>query len=198
MAFLIFLLKCLIFLGINIGFGLLFLYLFKWFFFLSKPVYIFGKKMPLTPGLLHRKKKWLINKLYQIIKEYLQFAMDEMDRYNYLARFEDKLNKQYQDFVSPLLDNVPLPRFLKTKFEKWIFSFGKMLIRKLLRSFIPWIIEQADLQGKVQLLDDKLDIFMIERYFNEYVFKYLRYFTIAFWGLTGLLNVFIFSIVSLF
>ncbi len=198
MFFIIGLIKCLLFLAINIGVGLSFCYLFKWFFFLSKPLYLFGKHIPFTPGLLHRKKKWLINKLFQIIKDYLQYAMDEANRHNYLARLEDNLNNQYQEFTSPFLLNTPLPHFIKAKFEKWIQSFGKMLIKKLLRSFVPWVINQADIKGKIELLNEKLDIFMIERYFNEYVFKYILYFTIAFYGLTGLLNIIIFLLVSLF
>lgn len=198
MFFLIGLLKFIIILGVNIGFGLLLSSLIYSFFFCSRTKYFFGYKIPFTPGLLYRKKKWLINKLNKLVNDYIRYASDENLQNNYLAVFERKMQKNIHESLKEFFKGKMLPAFMKNKLVSWLQSLSQLIVRKITRELIPYIIFTADISGKIDLLEDKLNIDMLKTYFNEYVYKYILYFIYIFFGLIGICNSVLYLILNIF
>lgn len=198
MLFLIGLLKFVIIVLLNIGLGYLLCALIYNFFFCPKPLYFFSKKIPFTPGFLFRKKKFLIKKLNELIDNYLDYAINENNRHNYLAEFEDKIFKSIHQGLKSFFQEKLVPKFIKNKLMDWSENIAKMLIKKLTRELIPYIIYTLNIKDKIDLLNQKLDIHLLKSYFDQYVYKYIKYFTYAFFGLIGIFNAVIYLILSFF
>ncbi|HPY95700.1 MAG TPA: hypothetical protein PL063_00650 [Candidatus Cloacimonadota bacterium] len=198
MFFLIGLLKFIIILLANIGIGYLITSAFHCYFFCEKQKYLFGYKIPFTPGLIIRKKKWLIKKLTELVEQYLDYAIDEDDRNNYLARFEDKLFETMHDSINQFFSNKKIPGFMKNLLANWSEKLAKTLVKKIAREFIPFLIFNMDIKGKIDSLNEKIDISIIRSYFKEYVYKYVLYFSYACFGLLGIYNAILYAVLRLF
>jgi len=196
MIFLIGLIKFIVIVAVNIGLGLGLSGLIYNFFFCSKTKYIFGRKIPFTPGLIYRKKKWLIKKLNGIINDYIKYASDENLHNNYLASFERKIQKNIHNGLKEFFTKKLIPEFVRKKLVNWSDSLSVFLVKKITRELVPYIIFSADISGKIELLNQKLDIDLLKKYFDEYVYKYVRYFIYAFFGLIGFVNSLIYLILS--
>ena len=198
MFFLIGLLKFVLIILANVGLGYLLCSLIYGFFFCAKPIYFFNFKIPFTPGLLYRKKKWLIKKLTKLVDDYLDYAINENKRNNYLAQFEDKLFKTFHSSIKQFFSEKPLPKFIKNKLAEWSEKIAVTLVKKISRELIPYIIISLGIKDKIDLLSEKLDIDLLKKYFNEYVYKYVLWFTYAFFGLIGIYNAILYAILRLF
>ena len=128
MIFLLGLLKFLIIVLANIAVGYVLYKGVLLYFFCEEQRYFLGYKIPLTPGLLHRKKKWVINKLSDLLAQYLEYANNDRDRDNYLSRFEDKLFDTFHTAIQQFFEEKTLPSFIKATLAKWSENMAVSLV----------------------------------------------------------------------
>ncbi|MDD4156115.1 MAG: hypothetical protein WC234_01990 [Endomicrobiaceae bacterium] len=197
MDVLFFIIKALIILTVNIGLGYLLSYCFNAFFFFPKKLYFLGKyQVPFTPGLLHRKKKLLITYLSGKLYEYNQYVHSEYFEKNFLTDFENKIFDEIYPYVKNFMSRNWMPDFLKTKIEYLMADLVWMLIYKLTRTIIPKLLRDHQAEKQILLLDLKLDIYKLKELFDEYVYKYLLYFNLAFFTVIGIINTILFILLA--
>ena len=162
-----FIVKPLIFIAANMLFGFLILFLVKAIlFFPRKEKYILRKKIPLTPGFIHRKKKWLIQKLYTMLREYIADTRNE-DKDTRISKWELKAFKSVYDKLKPISDFRFLPQKIKEYIRHFISTIVYTFVKQFFRSFVPYLMNRYHLEHYIDLLDIKLDVYVIEGYFNR-------------------------------
>lgn len=197
MDILIFVLKATLVLAINIGFGYLISYCFHAFFFYPKKVYIFAKyPLAFTPGLLHRKKKQLLDYINTKLEEYYTYVNNDYFEKNFLTDFENKIHDEVYPYILKFLEKDWMPAFVKEKLEHILSDILWMIIYKLTRTVFPKILHDIKIDRKIELLDIKLDIYKLRELFEKHIYKYLLYFNLAFFTVIGLLNMLLFIILA--
>jgi hypothetical protein len=68
--------------------------------------------------------------------------------------------------------------------------------RKVLRTVIPKLIEQIQLEHRIDDFDEKFSSKIIRGYYNQYVHKYLIYFVMVINFLIGLSNMILYLIIA--
>lgn len=178
----------------NIALGLSIVYLFKWFLFNSKARYIFGKRIPLTPGFLVAKREWLFSKVRDILHDYLEQA-NNPDRNGYL----NKWLKQIRMFLWEKTEFVQEWRFLPAKFKqsirtKIVDAFVN-LAGNLLRKTVPRLIEQLRVEHRIDDFDFQFSIDFFYGYFRRYVYKPMLIAFLVVNFIIGIMNMILFLII---
>lgn len=197
MIFILFLLKSLIVLGINIGFGYLISYCFHFYFFYPRKLYLFNRyHFPFSPGLLHRKKKVLIDYLHNKLNEYYNYTKQDYFQKNFLTDFENKIYNEIYPFVSKFLEKEWIPSFLHKKLLDISSNLTWSVIYKITRVVFPKSLHEFQVDQKIDMLDIKLDIYKLRELFEEYVYKYFLYFNLTFFTVVGLMNMIVFMVLA--
>ncbi len=197
MDIIMFIIKALFVLVINIGLGYILSYCFHAFFFYPKKLYFLGKyPVSFTPGLLHRKKKQLIDYLNKKLNEYFDYVKKDYFDINFLTEFENKIFNDCYPHIHKFLNKDWLPGFLKTRLEYLISDLLWLIIYKLTRKIIPKLLKDYQAEKQILLLDIKLDIYKLKQLFEEHVFKYFLYFNLVFFTIIGIINMFLFVILA--
>ncbi|PKN72026.1 MAG: hypothetical protein CVU50_09070 [Candidatus Cloacimonetes bacterium HGW-Cloacimonetes-3] len=187
-------LKSLGFILWNIALGLSLVYLFKWFLFNTKARYIFGKRIPFTPGFLVAKREWVFSKARDILHDYLEQAADP-DRSGYLRKWL----KQIRVFLWEKTEFVQEWRFLPAKLKQSIRSkivdAFVNLAGNLLRKTVPRMIEQLRVEHRIDDFDFQFSIDFFYGYFRKYVYKPMLIAFLAVNFLIGIMNMIFFLIV---
>ncbi len=188
-------LKSLSFIVWNIALGLSLVYMFKWLLFNAKARYIFGKRIPLTPGFLVAKREWLFSKARDILHDYLEQAANP-DRNGYLSKWL----KQIRMFLWEKTEFVQEWRFMPAKFKQSIRSkivdAFVNLAGNLLRKTVPRIIEQLRIEHRIDDFDFQFSIDFFYGYFRKYVYKPLLIAFLAVNFLIGVMNMIFFLIIA--
>ncbi len=188
-------LKSLSFILWNIALGLSLVYLFKWVLFNTKARYIFGKRIPLTPGFLVAKREWLFSKARDILHDYLEQAANP-DRNGYLSKWL----KQIRMFLWEKTEFVQEWRFMPAKFKQSIRSkivdAFVNLAGNLLRKTVPRMIEQLRIEHRIDDFDFQFSIDFFYGYFRKYVYKPLLIAFLAVNFLIGVMNMIFFLIIA--
>ncbi len=193
---LIALLKSIIILILNTSIGILFVIVFRaFFFFPRKSLFWRGKQIPYTPGLLYRKKDWLIEKISSELHKYLQSAFDLNDTKSKIYQWQEEAYKKSWDKFAFLEKYKYIPYFISSNLRHLFSQFTYEFVKQFFRSFVPFLIEKYRAESYIDLLSEKLDIDIIYEYYNKYIFKYMMIFVGGWFFLTGLLNMIFFWIV---
>ncbi|MDY0325535.1 MAG: hypothetical protein RBQ87_05080 [Candidatus Cloacimonadaceae bacterium] len=191
-------LQSLLFIVWNIVLGLLVITFVKWLLFNPKPLFIFGKKVWLTPGFIVRKRDWLFNKARFFLHDYLRQAENPRNDDGYLANWEQKAH----DFLWGKTEFVDgwrfMPAKLKAGIRKKIVDAFAGMVSKLLRKTIPRLAEQLRVEHRIDDFDDQFSMDFIRKYYNRYVHKYLIYFFIAINFIIGVANMILYLIIGAF
>ena len=188
-------LKALIFIIFNLISGYLIVFTGKAILFLPrKPKFWRGKQIIFTPGLLYRKKDWLITKINTIIADYIRDTKSESSE-NKVSEWEEKAFHKAWDKFNFIEKPKLIPHALKEQIHFYCSAFVYELVKQFLRSFIPYLMEEFKLDHYVDLLNQKLDVDIIYDYFHKYIYKYLLYFSLAFFFLVGFGNMILYFIV---
>ncbi len=185
-------LKSLLFIVWNIALGFAILISIKWFLFNPKPKFIFGKKLPLTPGFLVRKRDWLFNKARDILHDYLEQA--EFEKNGYLAKWEKAVYEAVWDKTSFIEEWKFIPKSLKEKLHTFLSTASRDIARNLLRKTVPRMIEQYRLELQIEKYDFQFSIDFFYGYFRRYIYKPLCYAFLAINTIIGVLNMFLFLV----
>lgn len=188
-------LKALIFIVFNLISGYLIVFTGKAILFLPrKPKYWRGKQIIFTPGLLYRKKNWLIAKIQAMITDYIRDTKIETEA-SKITQWEEKAFQKAWEKFEFLERPKYIPHAIKEQLHFYISAFVYEIVRQFLRSFVPYLAKEYHVQQYVDLLDQKLNVDVIYDYFNKYVYKYLLYFSLAFFFLVGFGNMILYFIV---
>ena len=189
-------LKSLLFIVWNIAIPFLMVFSVKAILFIPKTEKrMFGKKIPFTPGLLYRKKKWLIDKIRKESDDYL-LAADSDDENTKIARWEKKAYKKAWDKLHKVENIIWLPAKVKQNLRAFFASFIYYFVRQFLRSFVPFLMRKYNTDKYIDLLDKKLDMGVVTEYFNKYVYKYLLLFFCGIAFLISIWNMILFWIIG--
>jgi len=195
MSILLLLVKSLIVLGVNVAFGYIICICFHAFFFYHRRVVLFGKyPLPLTPGLVYRKKDQLIHYLYQLINNYFDYVKRDFRDRNTLTHYEHIVYHELFPIISDFCERDWIPSFLEQKFHDILSRTLWVVIRKFSRSILPSLLEDWDIYTKVDLLDLKLDVSKIRQLFDDYIYVYFKWFSLIFFAIVGILNMVMFMI----
>lgn len=187
-----FIIKPLIFIIVNMLFGFLYVFAIKIFLFIpAKEKKINGKRIPLTPAYVYRKKIWLMKKIKKMVNDYIKDTKDDTDG-SRLTKWEHKIFHQTWDRIT-FMDNVSfIPKSIKNNVRHFITTIVYEVVKQFLRTFVPYLMQKYELNKYIELLDKKLDVKILKEYFNRYVYKYVLMFVLAFHFLIGLGNMLIY------
>jgi len=187
-------LKSLTFIVWNIALGLSIVYLLKWFLFNAKARYIFGKRIPLTPGFLVAKREWLFSKAREILHDYLEQASNP-DRNGYLKKWLKQIHGYLWEKTS-FVDEWPfLPAKFKASIRNKIVDAFVNIASNLLRKTVPRLVEQLRVEHRIDDFDFQFSIEFFYGYFRKYVYKPLLIAFAALNLLIGIMNMILFLII---
>ncbi|MDD4310524.1 MAG: hypothetical protein PHO32_09105 [Candidatus Cloacimonetes bacterium] len=189
-------LKSLTFIVWNIALGLFLVVLFKWVLFNAKPRYIFGKRIPLTPGFLVAKREWVFSKVRDILHDYLEQAANPMQRDGYLFKWLKQIRTILWDKTEFIQEWRFLPGKLKDTIRNKIVESFTNLAGNLLRKTVPRLIEQLRVERRIDDYDVQLSIDFFYGYFRRYVYKPLLLAFLVLNLIIGIMNMILFLIIA--
>lgn len=189
-------LKSLSFIVWNIALGLSLVYMFKWLLFNSKARYIFGKRIPLTPGFLVSKREWLFSKARDVLHDYLEQAGNPMDRNGYLFKWLKQIRTWLWEKTEFVQEWKLLPAKFKESIRHKIVDAFTNLASNLLRKTVPRMIEQLRVEHRIDDYDFQFSIEFFYGYFRRYVYKPLLLAFLAINLLIGISNMILYLIIA--
>ena len=191
-----FIIKPLIFIIVNMLFGFIYVFVIKFFLFIpSKEKKINGKRIPLTPAYVYRKKIWLIKKIKKMVNDYINDTKNDTDG-SRITKWEHKVFHQTWDKIT-FMDNLRfIPKSIKNNIKYFFATLVFEVVKQFLRTFVPYLMGKYEVNKYIELLDKKLDVDIIKEYFNKYVYKYILMFVLAVHFLIGLGNMIIYLFVK--
>lgn len=189
-------LKSLSFILWNIALGTALVYSVKWFLFNRKQRKLFGRKIPLTPGFLVRKREWLFTKARDMLQDYLTQAENRLYKSGFLFKWEKQIWQAAWDNTSFIDDWSLLPKGLKQKLHGWVSSAAKDLASKVLRKMVPHFIEQLRIEHRIDEYDEQFNIDFFYSYFRKYIYKPLLLAFLAINLIVGIMNMILFLIIA--
>jgi uncharacterized membrane protein YheB (UPF0754 family) len=185
----------LIFLPLNLLFGASIIWLIRWLLFNKKQRYIFKKKNILTPGLIPKLKNYVLRKVQNAVKDYYEQVDDFESHQGYIYNWEKKVYHKVFD-ATEFIDNI---RYMPTSVADWfrhaLAFIAKDLSSRFLRTFIPYLYEYYKIDNKIDLVAEKIDLVVIESYYNQYCHRFLMYFNLLIFFIAGILNQILFLII---
>ena len=185
----------LIFLPLNLLFGVSLIWSIRWLLFNKKQRYIFKKRNIFTPGLVPRFKNFILKKIRGTVQDYFDQVDDFESHQGYIYNWEKKVYLKVYN-TTEFIDNI---RYMPTSVADWIrnaISFiAKDLSSRFLRTFIPYLYEYYAINDKIDMIAEKIDLTVVEKYYNQYCHKFLIYFTLLLFFIVGVLNQILFLII---
>lgn len=189
-------LKSLLFIVLNVGLGLLFVYLGKWFLFNPRQRRIFGARNPLTPGFLVRKRDWVFNKARDLLHDYLEQAGNANVKSGYLYNLEEQVRQKVWEQTS-FVDGWPLlPGGLKDRIREAAASAVRGIAGKVLRRTVPHLIEQWRLEHRIDEFDDQFSLEFLYKNFRQYLYIPLLKIVGGITLVLGIINMVLFLILA--
>lgn len=179
----------------NIALGLSLVVLFKWLLFNAKARYIFGKRIPFTPGFLVAKREWLFSKARDILHDYLDQAANTKDREGYLFKWLKMIKQWLWEKTEFVEEWKLLPGKLKESIRNKIVDAFSNLAANLLRKTVPRLIEQLRVEHRIDDYDFQFSIEFFYGYFRRYVYKPLIWAFLALNFIIGVMNMILFLII---
>jgi len=187
-------LKSLIFIVWNIALGFAVLGAVHWLLFNKKALFVFGKKIPLTPGFIVSKRDWLFNKARDILHDYLE--QSEATKNGYLAKWEKIIFDAVWEKTAFIDGWRYVPKNIKDRLHTGIATAIRDVARNILRKMIPRLIEQYRLEMHIDKYDLQFSIDFFYRYFRKYIYKPLWYTFLGLNTLIGIMNMILYLIIA--
>ena len=196
MSFLIIFLKSIIILLLNLVTGYLFVWLIKLFLVLPRNVKYFGrKKIPLTPGLLIRKRNKYFNQISKYYNDYMKDSKNEDDKNSIITEWEDKAY-HFAWGKTEFMESFPLmTKNFKENLRHWMALMWYEFIKQFLRTFVPFVLEKYKVEKHLITLDKVTSAETIQQYYNKYIHKFLLIFFLIISAIVGIINMIFFMIV---
>jgi uncharacterized membrane protein YheB (UPF0754 family) len=164
-------LKSLTFILWNIALGTLLVLLLNWLLFNRKAKYIFGKKIPLTPGFFVAKRDWLFDKARSILNDYLDQAAHPYIKDGYLYGWIKKVRQYLWEKTSFVEEWHFLPAKLKLLVRNKIVDAFTAIAESILRKTVPRMVERLQIEHRIDEFDIQFSVDFFYSYFKRYVYK---------------------------
>ena len=164
-------LKSLTFILWNIALGTLLVLLLNWLLFNRKAKYIFGKKIPLTPGFFVAKRDWLFDKARSILNDYLDQAAHPYIKDGYLYGWIKKVRQYLWEKTSFVDEWHFLPAKLKLLVRNKIVDAFTAIAESILRKTVPRMVERLQIEHRIDEFDIQFSVDFFYSYFKRYVYK---------------------------
>jgi len=164
-------LKSLTFILWNIALGTLLVLLLNWLLFNRKAKYIFGKKIPLTPGFFVAKRDWLFDKARSILNDYLDQAAHPYIKDGYLYGWIKKVRQYLWEKTSFVEEWHFLPAKLKLLVRNKIVDAFTAIAESILRKTVPRLVERLQIEHRIDEFDIQFSVDFFYSYFKRYVYK---------------------------
>ena len=164
-------LKSLTFILWNIALGTLLVLLLNWLLFNRKAKYIFGKKIPLTPGFFVAKRDWLFDKVRSILNDYLDQAAHPYIKDGYLYGWIKKVRQYLWEKTSFVEEWHFLPAKLKLLVRNKIVDAFTAIAESILRKTVPRLVERLQIEHRIDEFDIQFSVDFFYSYFKRYVYK---------------------------
>ncbi|HNV62062.1 MAG TPA: hypothetical protein PLU05_02115 [Candidatus Cloacimonas acidaminovorans] len=188
-------LKSLTFILWNIALGTLLVLLLNWLLFNRKARYLFGKKIPLTPGFFVAKRDWLFDKVRSILHDYLDQAAHPYLKDGYLYGWIKKVRQYLWEKTSFIDEWRFLPAKLKLLVRNKIVDAFTAIAESILRKTVPRLVEQLQIEHRIDEFDIQFSVDFFYGYFKRYVYKPMLLICAGLNLLIGILNMVWFLII---
>ena len=164
-------LKSLTFILLNIALGTLLVLLLNWLLFNRKARYIFGKKIPLTPGFFVAKREWVFDKARDLLHDYLDQATHPYIKDGYLYGWIKKVHQYLWEKTSFVDDWRFLPGKFKQTIRNKITDAFTAIAENLLRKTVPKLVDSLRIEHRIDEYDIQFSVDFFYGYFKRYVYK---------------------------
>ncbi|HPX09873.1 MAG TPA: hypothetical protein PLK65_01650 [Candidatus Cloacimonas sp.] len=164
-------LKSLTFILWNIALGTLLVLLLNWLLFNRKARFLFGKKIPLTPGFFVAKRDWLFDKVRSILNDYLDQAAHPYIKDGYLYGWIKKVRQYLWEKTSFVEEWHFLPAKLKLLVRNKIVDAFTAIAESILRKTVPRMVERLQIEHRIDEFDIQFSVDFFYSYFKRYVYK---------------------------
>ena len=164
-------LKSLTFILWNIALGTLLVLLLNWLLFNRKARFLFGKKIPLTPGFFVAKRDWLFDKVRSILHDYLDQAAHPYLKDGYLYGWIKKVRQYLWEKTSFIDEWRFIPAKLKLLVRNKIVDAFTAIAESILRKTVPRLVERLQIEHRIDEFDIQFSVDFFYSYFKRYVYK---------------------------
>lgn len=189
------LIRALLFLFLNIGLGyLLVICLRAALFSPIRKKYLFGWHIPITPGLIYQIKERLADYIHSILNDFLRDC-ENIDIDSRISQIEQQIYHKVLDRIDSLKLSSRIPRWIAKNLRDLTAQIAFELTRHVVRTFIPYLLEKYDVEQYISILEQRADISILKGYYNRYFHRFLLYFSLSFFFMTGIFNMLIYLII---
>ena len=164
-------LKSLTFILWNIALGTLLVLLLNWLLFNRKARFLFGKKIPLTPGFFVAKRDWLFDKVRSILHDYIDQAAHPYLKDGYLYGWIKKVRQYLWEKTSFIDEWRFIPAKLKLLVRNKIVDAFTAIAESILRKTVPRLVERLQIEHRIDEFDIQFSVDFFYSYFKRYVYK---------------------------
>jgi|SRR5690554_687589 len=189
------LIRALLFLFLNIGLGyLLVICLRAALFSPIRKKYLFSWHIPITPGLIYQIKERLADYIHSILNDFLRDC-ENIDIDSRISQIEQQIYHKVLDRIDSLKLSSRIPRWIAKNLRDLTAQIAFELTRHVVRTFIPYLLEKYDVEQYISILEQRADISILKGYYNRYFHRFLLYFSLSFFFMTGIFNMLIYLII---
>jgi uncharacterized membrane protein YheB (UPF0754 family) len=189
------LIRALLFLFLNIGLGYLLVICLR--AALLSPIrkkYLFSWHIPITPGLIYQIKERLADYIHSILNDFLRDC-ENIDIDSRISQIEQQIYHKVLDRIDSLKLSSRIPRWIAKNLRDLTAQIAFELTRHVVRTFIPYLLEKYDVEQYISILEQRADISILKGYYNRYFHRFLLYFSLSFFFMTGIFNMLIYLII---
>ncbi len=153
------------------------------------------KKVPLTPGLAYRSKNWIIKKLSSLLEDYIKDTRN-MDKESRISKWELIVYRKVWHKMAFISEIKFLPGSWKEKIRTFCAFIVYEITKQFFRSFIPYLMDHFAVRKYIELLDKKLDVEILKKFYVNYIFKYTMLLSLGIALFISIWNIIIYFIIK--
>ncbi|MCF7920913.1 MAG: hypothetical protein K9N06_13490 [Candidatus Cloacimonetes bacterium] len=165
-------LKSLLFLPANVLIAILPVILIRRILFYPRTrKYIFGRHLPLTPGIIVKYHGILLEKLNNFVKGFLRDIESDYEG-NPINRWENQSFEKCYKWAETRIQMKYVPRKIVIGVRVMAAEIGREFVRQFARSFIPFLMEYFQVSHYLDLINHYVTLEILQKYYDRYIFKY--------------------------
>ena len=164
-------------------------------FYPRREIFINGKKLPLTPGLVVKYHKILLDKLNGLLNDFLH-DIDNDHGGNKVTEWETKSFEKCYKWAEEKINIKYLPHKILIGLRVLVAEFGREFVRQFARSFVPYLMEKVNFTRYVELVNHHITLEFLQKYYDRYIYKYSLIILCGFALIIGIFNQLIYLIIG--